>query len=300
MSERVAVIVNPAAGRGRGGQMIPELTRIYSALGVTDIRQTQQKGDEFDIANAAIEDGATTIVVVGGDGTTCNVANAILNSGRDVRLGVSPAGTGNDFAKTLGTAKARSRSVAEAAVSDGNARADVGKIEDRFFLNCVGFGFDVAVLEKIGSNSWLRGNSVYLVTALQLLFSFEGTSLSIKSTASERNRETVMLLVIANSPWFGGMFRIAPDASVADGMLDAVAIRDLSFLRRAAVLAAVVNGKHSTFDECTVERAAQFDVSFAAPPAYETDGELHRARSSTVSVSCLPRALRVVSLNNLS
>jgi diacylglycerol kinase (ATP) len=300
MRERVAVIINPAAGRGRGGLMIPQLTRIYSNLGVTDVRQTQYKGDEFDIATAAIEDGATTIVVVGGDGTTANVANAILNSGRDVRLGVSPAGTGNDFAKTLGTAKASLRSVAEAAVTEGDARADVGRIEDRFFLNCVGFGFDVAVLEKIGSNSWLRGNSVYLVTALQQLFSFQGSELSLKSAASDRKSERLMILVIANSPWFGGMFRIAPDASVADGMLDAVAIRDLTFLRRAAVLAAVANGKHSGFDECSIERAVRFDVSFAAPPAYETDGELHHARSSTLTVACLPRALRVVSLNNLS
>ena len=150
MTERVAVIVNPAAGRGRGGRMIPELTTVFGELGVADLRQTRYQGDETDATNAAIEDGATTIVVVGGDGTTGNVANAILNSGRDVRLAVLPAGTGNDFAKSLGTSKASIRTVAEAAVAEGNIRADVGRIEDRYFMNCVGFGFDVAVLEKIG------------------------------------------------------------------------------------------------------------------------------------------------------
>jgi YegS/Rv2252/BmrU family lipid kinase len=280
--------------------MIPELTRIYGELGVTDIRQTRYGGDETDITSAAIEDGATTLVVVGGDGTTGNVANAILNSGRDVRMGVLPAGTGNDFAKTLGTDKASVRSVAEASVMEGNVRVDVGRIEDRYFMNCVGFGFDVAVLEKIGENSWLRGNAVYLVTALQQLFSYEGAELTVQMQNVETAPTKIMLLVIANSPWFGGMFRIAPNASVADGKLDAVAIRDLPFLRRASILAAVVNGKHEGFDECTIERASSFDISFAAPPGYETDGELHHAKSSTVTVSCVPSALRVVSLNNLS
>jgi diacylglycerol kinase (ATP) len=279
--------------------MIPELTRIYSELGVPDIRATRFAGDETDITSAAIEDGATTIVVVGGDGTTGNVANAILKSGRDIRLAVMPAGTGNDFAKTLGTDKASIRLVAETSVASGNTRADVGRIEDRYFLNCVGFGFDVAVLEKIGDNSWLRGNSVYLVTALQQLFSFEGTRLSIRSTSADRKDEQVMILVIANSPWFGGMFRIAPGASVTDGMLDSVLVQDLPFLRRASILAAVANGTHAGFKECRMERAQSFEVSFAAPPAYETDGELHHAGASSVTVSCIPAALRVVSLNSL-
>lgn len=300
MGERVAVIVNPAAGRGRGAKMLPELTRVYGELGVNDIRVTRYQGDEADITNAAIEDGATTLVVVGGDGTTGNIANTILNSGKDVRLAVQPAGTGNDFAKILGTARAGLREVAEAAVTEGDTRADVGKIEDRFFLNCVGFGFDVAVLEKIGQNTWLRGNAVYLVTALQQLLDFKGVELSIRSSASQRTNELNMILVIANSPHFGGMFRIAPGASVTDGMLDAVAIRDLPFFRRTSILAAVAQGRHAQFEECRMERADSFEISFAAPPHYETDGELCQARSSSLTVSCMKGALRIVSLNNLS
>lgn len=290
------MIVNPAAGRGLGRKMIPELTTVYRELGVDDIRQTRHKGDEMDVANAAIEDGATTLVVVGGDGTTGNVANAILNSGKDIRLAVSPAGTGNDFAKILGTAKASVRDVARAAVAPGEMRADVGKIEDVFFLNCCGFGFDVAVLEEIGRNTWLRGNAVYLVTALQQLFSFRGTDITLRSSSATLQHEIHMLLVVANSPHFGGMFQIAPGASVTDGMLDAVAIRDVPLHKRVAILGAVVRGSHPQFDECTIERAESFEIAFKSPPGYETDGELHRAKTSTVTVSCCPAALRVVAL----
>jgi diacylglycerol kinase (ATP) len=300
MAERVTVIVNPAAGRGRGAKLITQLTSVYADVGVSDIRRTRYKGDEYDIALAAIEDGATTLVVVGGDGTTGNVANAILSTGKDVRLGVSPAGTGNDFAKILGTAKLKLSEVARLSVAGGNVRADAGKIEDRFFLNCAGFGFDVAVLENIGKNSWLRGNAVYLVTAFQQLYDFAGSELTIESSNGVSANGLHMILVVANSPHFGGMFRIAPGASVVDGKLDAVAVRDVPFLRRASLLAAVANGTHPRFEECTIQQASSFDIRFSAPPSYETDGELHQARSERVTVSCAPGALRVVSVNQLS
>jgi diacylglycerol kinase (ATP) len=151
--EHVRVIVNPAAGRGRGARLIPEITARFAEAGITDVRATLSKGHEREIAEAAIAEGCTTIVAVGGDGTTANVANAILHSGKDVRLGVLPAGTGNDFAKILGTAKSDLRSIAQSCAAPSDVRVDVGRIENVFFLNCCGFGFDVAVLEEIGRNT---------------------------------------------------------------------------------------------------------------------------------------------------
>ena len=81
MSERVCVIVNPAAGRGRGARALPGVTAAFNAVGISDIRTTQAREDEHTIATSAIDAGATTLVAVGGDGTWGNVANAILSSG---------------------------------------------------------------------------------------------------------------------------------------------------------------------------------------------------------------------------
>jgi len=290
MAERVCVIVNPAAGRGRGVRMLPEIAAKFAERGVTDVRCTGGRGDEAEVAKRAISDGADTIVVVGGDGTTSNVANAILHSGKDVRLAVLPAGTGNDFAKTLGTAAAGVAAVARLATDSTDARVDVGRIEDVFFLNCCGFGFDVAVLEEVERTSWLRGNSVYLYTALRQILGYRGIRLALESSSGF---ELHLLLVIANSPHFGGMFRIAPDASIVDGMLDAIAIADIRPFRRIAVLAAAAKGNHVRYSECSMDRAASFDVSFPVAPVYETDGELHHARSARLNVASCAAALRV-------
>ena len=103
-----------------------------------------------------------------------------------------------------------------------------------------------------------------------------------------------MLLVVANAPYFGGAFTIAPGASVTDGKLDAIAILNLPPARRVSMLAAATRGTHLRYPECSVEKSAEFEIRFGAPPSYETDGELHHAKSSSLTVSSCASALRVV------
>ena len=290
MAERVTVIVNPKAGRGRGGRMVPEITARFAEAGITDVKTTSNAGDEREIARDAIAAGSTTLAVVGGDGTTNHVANAILDSGNDVRLAILPAGTGNDFAKVVGTNTTDIASVAMLCAHPGGVRVDVGKVEDRYFLNCCGFGFDVAVLEGIERTPWLRGNAVYLYTALQQLLTYKG----IRASVGPDGTDLYMLVVVANSEYFGGMFRIAPGARVTDGELDAIAVRNVSKARRLKIFRSAVSGDHARFAECRMDRASSFRLAFPEVPSYETDGELHRARTSVLTVTCSPSALRVV------
>jgi diacylglycerol kinase (ATP) len=294
MNSGVCVIVNPASGRGRGAKAGAEVKRAFASVGVTDIRTTSAKGDERTVALRAIEDGAGTIVAVGGDGTWGNVANAIISSGADVRLALVAAGTGNDFAKTLG-APARDFDATARLVADGaERRVDVGEIEGRYFLNVTGFGFDIAVLEDIENIRWLKGDAVYLYSALRQLFGYDGIEIDISSASRARGSLRHLMLIIANGKNFGGSFRIAPAASVTDGQLDAIAIAMTTPLRRARLFGAATKGTHVMHAEVHTEQAPSFTLEFPAPPAYETDGEYNRAASSTLEVRCVPGALRVV------
>ena len=294
MGERVCVIVNPAAGRGRGLKLVPALTAAFGAIGVDDIRQTAHAGDERRIADAAIEEGCTTIVAVGGDGTSGNVANAILFGGRHVRLAVFPAGTGNDFARVLGTQQIDVAKLARLSIEPSDVRLDVGRVENNYFLNCCGFGFDVAVLQELKRTVWLRGPSVYVWAALKQLFGYRGVDLTLRPSGGEPDTALRMMLVIANAPYFGGNFRIAPSASLLDGKLDAISVLDLPASRRMSVLSAAINGTHERFAEVSSGQSGSYEVSFAEAPWYETDGELHCAESASLRIICCPGALRVV------
>ena len=293
MTDRVTVIVNPASGRGRGSRLLPDIRKTFAAVGVTDVRLTERPGDEKRLAALALEDGATTIVACGGDGTWSNAASAILEAGSTCRLALLAAGTGNDFAKTVGAPARDLAATARLAVEGPDMLVDVGRIEGRYFLNVTGFGFDIAVLDDLVNIPMLTGDLLYLGAALRQLFRFRGLTIDIASVAVTRGARAHLMLIIANGRNFGGMFQIAPDARIDDGMLDAISILDASPLTRISMLAAAPSGKHVRNALVLSEQAPAFTLRFDAPPAYEADGEYNRASSSTIEISCVPRALRV-------
>jgi diacylglycerol kinase (ATP) len=296
MSNRVCVIVNPASGRGSGARALPTIRAAFSAVGVSDVRLTSAKGDEAIQARRALEEGCDTIVACGGDGTWSNVANAVLEAGagRQARLALLATGTGNDFAKTVGAPARDFAATARLAVDGADIPVDVGRIENRHFLNVTGFGFDIAVLEDIEHLSWLKGDMLYLCSALRQLFSYGGIDVGITSARQRRDPRRHLMLIVANARNFGGSFKIAPGASVTDGKLDAISIHDAAPLARIRLFAAATKGTHVLARGVLVEQAPSFTLEFALPPAFETDGEYNRAKSAVVQIDCVPHALRVV------
>jgi len=180
------------------------------------------------------------------------------------------------------------------ALGDGERRVDMARVSGRLFLNVAGFGFDIAVLEDIERISWLRGNALYMYSALRQLFGYRGLDIGIRSPRVDRGQASHMLLIVANARHFGGSFHIAPDASIHDGQLDAIAITNAAPLRRLALFSAAPRGPHPRPPEVIAEQASEFHLRFGKPPAYETDGEYNQARSNELEVACVPAALRLI------
>ena len=285
--------MNPAAGRGRGARVEAAVRRAFTNVGVGEsaFQRTTRSGDEALLTRRALDDGATTIVAVGGDGTWSNVADAMVHSGADCRLALVAAGTGNDFAKSVAVPARDYDTTARLAVDGPDRRVDVGRIENRHFLNCVGFGFDVAVLESAANARWLKGSLVYAYAALGQLLRYRSIELAGGDNAAVAKR---LLFVVANGRWFGGAFQIAPHASCEDGLLDAVAVADSSPLGRVQLFVNALRGSHIRLPAVEMRQARSFSLTFRSPPAYQVDGEYRQASRSALDIECLPRALRVV------
>ncbi|MEJ2722309.1 MAG: diacylglycerol kinase family protein, partial [bacterium] len=172
----VFVITNPTAGRGRGLKFIDRYHRLLRHyLGDYDGANTTAPGDETRLADHALDRGYRSIISIGGDGTWGSVADRIVRSGRDdVTLGLLPAGTGNDFGKSLSVRLDNTENVIRGIADGSRRRIDVGRVGRRHFLNVVGFGFDIAVIDDAAAFPILKGDLLYQFCALRQLFRFKG------------------------------------------------------------------------------------------------------------------------------
>lgn len=287
------MIVNPVAGRGGIHGAIPHTREVFAARGVTSFVETTTAGEEETLAQAAIADGATTIVAVGGDGTCSGIANAILRSGAPCRLAVIPSGTGNDFAKTLGVSDHSAEMIADLVLNGRETRIDVGLADGHHFLNSCGFGFDAAVLDASNHVRFLKGNAVYLYSAIAKLFTYRGTHVSVRGVAGVEDGPMLMVIV-SNGRSLGGAFKIAPTASVLDGTLDVCFFRDANVAQRMRLFAGAMRGTHLGMDAVSSAKIQQLTLTFGANPAMEMDGELRMAQSTSVEVRVVPNALSVL------
>jgi diacylglycerol kinase (ATP) len=292
--ERVYVIFNPRSGKGRGARFVVPVLDALAAHGTVEHGLTTGPGDEARLASEALARGFGTIVAVGGDGTWSNVANAILESGQPARLGLVPGGTGCDLAKSLGIPPRDVRACARVILEGHTRTIDVGRIEDRYFLNIAGFGYDVAVLEDSWSIGYLEGELLYLYCALRQLHSFPGFPLEIEIDGRPAERREMLMLIVANARVFGGGFRIAPRADLADGRLDVMGFRNMGLLERLKIMVKLLRGTHEQSPHVEATSASSLTLRFAAPPSYETDGEWNRAKAAEVRVEAVPAALRVL------
>jgi diacylglycerol kinase (ATP) len=289
---QVAIVVNPAAGRGKPKKLLPELQNAFAHLSPT-LLVTTSRGEEEALAVQAIRNGATTLVAVGGDGTCSGVASAILKSGQPCRLAVIASGTGDDFAKTLGVTGFTPAQVASLVLGGDARRIDVGLADDRHFLNSCGFGFDASVLEATQKVRFLKGDAVYIYSALGQLFSYRGTEVSVEGDADVK-QQRMLMITISNGRWLGGAFKIAPHASVLDGKLDACFFGDSNVLERARLFVGALRGTHLEMRGVSSAKVQNFSLTFPAPPSMEIDGELRDARSATVRIQSVPLALSVL------
>lgn len=310
------VIFNPASGHGRGAQRIPLYRGLMDRhLESYEWAATTAPGEEAELADRAIAGGAKRVVAVGGDGTWSQVADRVVASGRPgVSLGLLAAGTGNDFARSLGLSYGDPEQAVAALAVGKTRRIDVGRVVShwrpavtpeaaagepwretpRHFLNLVGFGFDIAVIDASLRARFLRGALLYKLTAMQQLLLYRSPRLRLSDGEGWSTEGRHLILTISNGRIFGGGFPIAPDADLQDGRLDACAIADASPMRRARLFSLAGKGRHVGAKGVTLRQESAFAVRFDDRVRYEVDGDVHQSRTGEVRLDVLPEALSVI------
>lgn len=275
------IIVNPVAGGGRAGRLVPWLRDRLAGPSRGRLHVTARAGEATDVARDGARANVARVVAVGGDGTVQEVVNGLLaadgTNGSAPSLGIIPVGSGNDLARSLRLPRATH--IAYALATAGHARPiDVARASDRagrnrWFASAGGIGFDAQVAAAMATRSgWQRGSVGYLLTTLSELrrFSNRHISLTLDGTATELD---VLFVAFANGAYYGGGMRIAPDARPDDGFLDVCVVGDVSRLTAIRQIPNLYRGTHVSHRAVAVSRASRMTIEGGSDTLVHLDGE---------------------------
>lgn len=295
-SLRVAVLVNPSSGRGRGRDAADAAVARLRELGAevaVYVGASVERSSK--LVEEALASEPTVLVIIGGDGTLSNLLDGLV--GCDVPIALVPAGTGNDFARAIGLplGPAHAAEAAELALRGEPRRIDVGHVEtpdaSRHFLTVVALGFDARVSDRTNRLRWPRGRARYYLALMAELAQLRPVPFRIAVDDGAARLLPGTLVAIGNTRNYGGGMPICPEAQPDDGLLDVTHAGVLSRARLLRLFPLLLTGRHLERPEATSMRASRVSVEAPGLIAY-ADGE--RVGTGTVTVTLRAGALTML------
>ncbi len=228
----IAILCNALAGVGKAITLAEKIAGSVSQKQIPYSLFKEKWPEDFD--------GFTDIWIVGGDGTL----NYYINHYPDVKLPlvIFKGGTGNDFHWLLYGNKTFEEQL-EIALNENPKLIDIGKCNDRYFINGVGIGFEGDVAKALTGKKKFSGKTSFLITILKKIFSYRSKNYTVK-TAEQNLSGRKLLIDVSNGCRAGGGFHIAPEAKADDGLFDVVIVDALTPFQRLRYLPVIEKGKH--------------------------------------------------------
>jgi diacylglycerol kinase (ATP) len=291
----IGVILNPTSAGGKTIKLVPTIVEEFGRCGRRhDVYVTSRAGETPDVTRQMLDQGHETIVAVGGDGTISEISSVLIEQKSTSALGIIPSGSGSDFVRSLNLPK-DPRQAVKIVLNRKTEATDAGQLtfddgKRCFFVNVAGLGFD-AVVAEFALTSRMPGSTMpYLVSAVKAMRVYENMSMRIES--AERTFEgRAASVLFANAKYFAGGMKIAPMASLTDGLLDVAILGDLSSAEMLRAVPSVFRGKHVTNPKFTHFTTTSLRVTTERPARVQADGEL--LDYTPVTINVLPSALQI-------
>lgn len=295
--ETVTLLVNPAAGGGRGEKVADRAaTRLRAhGLAVTCVAGAGAE-ESLDLARRAVADGADALVVCGGDGMVSIAVQALASS--DVPVGIIPAGTGNDLAREYGIPLGDPEAAADVIAAGRVETVDLGLAtpdggQPKVFASVLCAGLDSKVNRRVNEMGLLRGPLRYVLASIIEFPTYRPRRFRMVFDAGLPGEDTVetdvLLSAFAITRSYGGDMKIAPDADRGDGLVDVCYVGRISKLRFMRHFPKIYSGTHVGLRGVTTRRCRTVRLEASDVEAY-ADGDAVAPLPVTVEV--LPGAGR--------
>ncbi len=305
MAVHIRFIINPIAGQGAGQLARPEIDRLSRDNHLDyGIVMTERRGHATELARQAAVEGVEIVAAVGGDGTSNEVLNGVMQARAqgftNTTMGIISVGRGNDFAFGFGIPAGLQPGFQALKAGKSNL-VDVGMVsggdypQGRYFGNGVGIGFDAVVGFEALKLTHLHGFLNYLVAALRtILLYFNAPLVQIEYDDQQLTQPSLMVSVM-NGRRMGGGFMMAPEARQDDGFLDMCIAGQLSRLGILAMIPRFMKGTQASQPRIKTGRAAKIHVLAlnGSLPAH-ADGETICTAGKELIMEIVPHAVNII------
>lgn len=246
-------------------------------------------------AEAAIDDGATTLVAVGGDGTVHHALQVVATT--SVTLAIVPSGSGDDIARAVGVRRGDLTGALDTLVSGQVRTVDLGRAlspdddgPGRWFGATLYAGFDARVNARANRMNTKVGPAKYPAAVIAEIAALRAHPFVLTLDGSTE-RTTACAVIVGNGPSYGGGMLICPDAEPDDGWLDLTVVDGVPRRTLLRVLPKVYSGRHVAHPAVRTARARSVGIAAPGLVAF-ADGEEVGPLPLTIDV--VPGALRVL------
>lgn len=285
--KRLAMITNPAAGKGAAVHAAQEARDRFSELGI-DVVSLQGASAEssLKLAEAAVKDERLdALVVCGGDGLINLALQAQAQT--DVPLGIIPAGTGNDHSREYNI-PTDPKKAADVIAHGFYTTTDLGRITEmpfdadsdyqadpskqRWFGTIACAGFDSLVTDRTNRMKWPRGRNRYNLAIVMEVLNWRTLPTRILLDGEKLIEDDIKLCSIGNTRTYGGGMQICPHANHHDGQLDLTIMGNISRTKAIGKFAKILTGDLVEGDGISFHRARRVRIDMPNMNCY-ADGD---------------------------
>lgn len=272
-ADKILLYYNAYSGSGIFKNNLDHIVERIQGEGYQVIPVRAAKGYVIDDVLSRLDESEySRIIAAGGDGTINLCVNAMIKHDIHLPLGILPAGTANDFAYYFELPQDIDYQL-DIALGNKTTKVDVGKVNDRNFVNVAAMGALIDVSQKTDPNlKNAIGVLAYYLKALTEIPQLHAIPVKL-TTPDEVYFENIYFMVVMNGESAGGFRKLSPQSSMNDGKLDVIAFRKMPIVELGPLLFEVVNGRHPQNKNVLYFQTEELIIESAEDISTDIDGE---------------------------
>lgn len=291
--KQAMVILNPSSGHEAAIDYKEDIVSVIKEKGYeVVVKETEKKDDATVFAEEAVNDGYDYVIGVGGDGTINEVIAGLARYDQQPLFSFVPFGTVNDFARAIGIPLKPRDAIEWLKEARTEQRVDIGKINERYFVNVVALGAVAEATYEVGVEQKTRlGPLAYYIEGAKTLVENKVYPLTFK-LSDDTIDEEAFLVVIGMTNSIAGFEKIATDAKLDDGYMHVFIVKKIAGFDLMTLLPSVLTGEFKDHEKVRYIKTKEIQIESMASLHTNIDGD--EGEDLPLHLTVLPKHIRLL------